>query len=87
MNLKNLMKEMNKVKKLGDDIPVVYMYDSLAETSVVEIDEIKLIYVNDNIIDDFVKNKVSDILSLDAKSTKTEGYSPCIILTEKLNDN
>jgi hypothetical protein len=46
------MKELNKLKKIGDEIPVVYMYDSLAETSVVEIDELKNLVLKSIIIND-----------------------------------
>lgn len=83
MNVKDLIKKLNKIKKKYDDAPVIYVYGDKPEMSFVELDDIKVLYskaTKDELCD--TKFTLSQFEKLEFSKEEKEGYLPYIILTE-----
>lgn len=83
MNVKELLKNLNKVKKKHDDAPVLYVYGNKTEMTFVEIDDVKVMYSKAN------KEELCEKIftleqfeQMEFSKEEKEGYNPYIILTE-----
>lgn len=81
MNLKSLIKELNKFKKYGD-MPVLYMYGNKSELTFVELGRVELVYIPETV--EIVDSSFSfkELSEIDFKLTAGEGYTPYILVTE-----